>query len=167
MKAIILPGYSESNKQWVLSLIKEMDIRHKVLVHEWRHWTSGGFSLNYELGELEKEAGDDEISILAKSVGTSVAMNLLAKGIHVNKLILCGIPFRGFQDERKKLFKDNLTDFPTENVIVFQNSKDPLGNFSVVERFIHSINPEIKVVEKEAGNHHYPYSKDFQEFLSK
>ena len=167
MKTIILPGYSEKNREWATELLKEMKLDHQVAVHEWGHWQSGGFNLKHELEQIAQKVESEEVNIIAKSVGTSVAMNLLAQGLSIQKLILCGIPFRGFGEDRKSLFRDNLKKFPVSKVVVFQNSKDPLGNFSIVEKFIHSINPKIKVVEKEAGNHNYPYQEDFQEFLSK
>ena len=94
-------------------------------------------------------------------------MDLIGKlGGQIEKIILCGIPARSFGEEKKDFFRNALSKLPAEKVICFQNEKDPLGNFAIVEKFIHSINPKIEVVKKERSDHHYPYSEDFQKFLS-
>lgn len=171
MKTIILPGYSEHNREWAYEIKKEMGL-DEVVVHEWGHWVQGSFSLEKELERVIEEISkireirDGKINIIAKSVGTSVAMYLLQEvSKQINKLVLCGIPINGFSEERKELFRTSLPRFNAEKMIVFQNSKDNLGSFAKVERFVHSIDPKIKVVEKPRSDHHYPYPEDFREFL--
>jgi predicted alpha/beta hydrolase family esterase len=168
MRTIILPGYSLYNKEWAENIAKSL--RHKaiskVTVIEWEHWQSGGgIKIKKELEKIISEIGEEkQVNIIAKSVGTMVAMELLkiAKG-KINKIILCGVP--SVSEERKKLFRTALSDFPSKNIIVFQNTKDPFATFSEVRAFIDGINPEIIVIEKPASDHNYPYSTDFQEFL--
>lgn len=160
MLILILPGFSLSNKDWAYALKKDINLRHEVVIHEWRHWQKGGsLALYYELDQILKKVGKEKINIIAKSVGNHVAMSLLQKiPDQIDKIILCGIPS---QNESYNI----LANFPAEKVIVFQNEKDPLGNFSEVERFIKGINPKIKVISMPRSDHSYPYPTEFAEFL--
>ena len=108
MKTIILPGFSVHNRDWAYQVKENLNLNHGVLVHEWRHWSKGSFSLNHELEKIKEEIGSDEVNILAKSVGVYVAFNLIPKlGNKVKKIIFCGIASVG-DDERKSLLKDIL-----------------------------------------------------------
>lgn len=157
MKTIILPGYSLHNKEWAEEV--------GGTVHYWRHWSKGGsFSLGYEVGKILEEVKTDKVNLIAKSVGTMVAMSILQKiPGQVKKIILCGIP--SVSEERLELFQTALKNFPPENIIVFQNSHDPFATFTEVKRFMEKINPQIKVMEKPAETHDYPYFADFEKFL--
>ncbi len=159
VRTIILPGFSVSNREWAYDL-KEKLGDMSIIVHEWRHWQEGGsLALYYELDKILKKVAKEKINILAKSVGTRVAMNLIQKiPKQINKVILCGIP------SLSEAY-NYLSNFPARKVIVFQNTKDPLGNFSEVEEFIHRINKDIKVVEMPRNDHSYPYPSEFSKFL--
>ena len=165
MKTIILPGYSERNREWAYEVKEEMGLEG-VDVHEWRHWTKGSFSEEKELVAILDLIGKDNVNIIAKSVGTSVAMHLINKLPNkISKLILCGIPINGFSEDKLELFKTSLSDFPIEKVIVFQNEKDNLGSFDKVKSFIQSIDEKIVVRKMPRSDHHYPYPTEFREIL--
>jgi len=85
----------------------------------------------------------------------------------MNKLILCGIPTKGESKVAKKSYSEGLSLLSPSQVIVYQNNKDPFANFAEIKKFISSINPKIKVVRKSRSDHQYPYSSDFQKFLTK
>ena len=165
MLTIIFPGYSLKNKEWALEIAKEMKLGHKTLVHEWRHWQEGSFSVNYEVEKILEEIGkEDEVNIIAKSVGTAVTMRLLQKlDGAIKKIILCGIPT--VSEERLELFKEALSEFPQKDILVIQNDSDPLINFTDAREFMGKVNPEIKTVKKEGGTHNYPYPEDFESFI--
>ncbi|MFH1863659.1 MAG: hypothetical protein ABIJ85_01930 [bacterium] len=165
MKTIVLPGYSLHNKEWALEIKKSLSFRQSVLVHQWQHWKLGGaLRPKYEIGKILTEIGRDKVNLIAKSVGTMVAMKVLSEiGDQVGKIILCGIP--SVSEERKILFTTSLSDFPAENVVCFQNTKDPFATFEEVDKFMREVNKKIKVVEKPRSDHNYPYSEDFQKFL--
>lgn len=165
MKTIILPGYSLHNKDWALEIKKSLSFKQSVLVHEWQHWKLGGaLRPKYEIGKILKEIGRDKVNIIAKSVGTMIAMKVLSEiGGQVGKIILCGIP--SVSEERKILFTTSLSGFPPENVVCFQNTEDPFATFAKVKKFISEVNSKIKVIEKPAETHNYPYFADFQLFL--
>lgn len=165
MKTIILPGFSIHNKDWALEIKKSLSFKQSVLVHEWQHWKLGGaLHPKYEIGKILNEIGRDKVNVIAKSVGTMVCMHLLCEiPDQINKIILCGIP--SVSEERNKLFTAYLADFPAKDIIVFQNTKDPLAGFEDVKDFMKDVNPKIKIIEKERSDHNYPYFAEFNEFI--
>ncbi len=165
MKTIVLPGYSLHNKDWALEIKKSLSFRQSVLVHEWQHWQLGGtLHSKHEIGKILKEIGREKINLIAKSVGTMVCMHLLSEiPEQINKIILCGIP--SVSEERKKLFTFSLSGFSERDVVVFQNTKDPLASYEEVKKFMKDVNPKIKVIEKERSDHNYPYFAEFNEFI--
>jgi predicted alpha/beta-hydrolase family hydrolase len=171
MMTLILPGYSLKNKDWAYELknhLKSPDVH----VHEWAHWQDNP-EMEYkslprrQAGLPFREADDiilrlkdeSEINIIAKSYGTFVAMILCTKlGPKIKKLVLCGIPLLTLREKNKQLYKKILSNFPLKDLIVFQNSKDPLGSFLDVQKMLHNINPNIKIIEISRADHHYPVS---------
>jgi pimeloyl-ACP methyl ester carboxylesterase len=168
MKTIILPGYSQHNRDWAIELKKNIDLGHEIMVHEWRHWKSPSLSLSlrYELSEILRKIGKDKVNIIAKSVGTRVAMDVVTKiPKQIVKVILCGIPTRGDSEIAKKTYSSGLSLLSPTQITLYQNTKDPFASFSDIKKFIGKINPQIKVVEKPRSDHHYPYPNDFLAFL--
>ena len=174
MKTIILPGYSISNKEWAYDVKENLKLGHGVLVHEWKHWLStslgspsGSFSVKYETERILNTVGKDNLNIIAKSVGTRIAMHLIPLlGGQIKKLILCGIPTRFENDTARILYKAGLSELEPEQVTCFQNTKDPLANYAVIKRFINSVDPKIKVIEMPRSDHHYPYFEEFNKLLT-
>lgn len=173
METIILPGYSLRNKEWAESIGERLKLKtnntlrdkSETIIHHWKHWTEGSMSVKYEVEKILEEAGADDLNIIAKSVGTMIAMHLLAEiPKQIQKVILCGIPSVG--EERRSLFKKVLAGFPAKKIIVFQNEKDPLGSYEEVKKFMAKVNPKIKVIKMPRSDHHYPYPEEFRKFLS-
>ncbi len=167
LKTIILPGYSLHNKEWAEDVAKDLRLETKdeIIVHQWKHWSEGNFSLKYEIGDILEQLGKEKINIVAKSVGTLVAMKLLTKmESQIIKVVLCGIP--STSDVRKSIFQKSLKGFPSENIICFQNTNDPFATYEEVKKFIKEIDPKIRVSEKPRSDHNYPYFEDFRIFLT-
>ena len=167
MKTIILPGYSPHNKDWAEEMKKRMKLGHNVFIHEWKHWgDKGSLSLAYETTKILEEIGKEKVNFLAKSVGTRVAANIIPRiSEQINKVIFCGIPTTGKSEETKKLYAFGLSCISPGDIIVFQNSKDPLANYSEVKKFINSLSPLVKVIEMPCPDHNYPYPEEFENFL--
>lgn len=169
MKTIILPGFSIKNKKWAEGIQKKLTLHFPVEIIYWPHWQSGKREENW----LEKEADkivasigkNKKVNILAKSIGTVVAMIVLKLNpALVNKIILCGVPLRGFREGDERYYEP-LKKFPTEKLLSLQNENDHLGGFSEVEKFLHTLNPEIKTISKPRSDHQYPYPEEFIKFL--
>lgn len=168
MKTYILPGLSEKNKEWVDETASQVESIMPLNKIYWPHWESG----QTEDGWIEKEAqkvandiGDEKINIIAKSVGTAVCMALIRLiPEKINKIILCGIPFKGLPVDAEKIY-EVLKEFSLDKILIIQNEDDNRGSYIEVENFIHNINSGIKIVSKPRDDHHYPYPEDFIEFL--
>ncbi len=166
MITFILPGYSVHNKGWTEDVAKNLRLPHEIRPVFWSHWDdpSKTFNPHEKAEDVIDVLLKDKANIIAKSVGTLVAAYVLQKiPDRTHKVILCGIP--SVSDERLQTFREAFAKFPPENVICFQNSRDPLGNYQKVKEFMGKVNPKIKVIEKERNDHNYPYSEDFQKFL--
>lgn len=182
MKTLILPGYSISNKPWAYEVKERLDKNLNVQVHEWKHWRDGsssivsktnhklslqmakGMDVNYEVGVILSELGtlnkDETINIVAKSIGTKVAMVLVSIiKDNVGKVILCGVPIDplGYLKGIKIVGKEKL--------LVIQNSRDPLMPFSLISKYFKLLDKDIKVLEKKSDTHDYPYYEEFERFL--
>ncbi|MBU0998639.1 hypothetical protein KJ570_03865 [Patescibacteria group bacterium] len=165
MKTIILPGFSEHNKEWIDDLKKKLKVFHPIETIDWEHWKyGGGLKLKKEMEKIDKIVGKEKFNIIAKSVGTIVALKVIDRyKKQVNKVIFCGIPSIG--DKRMDMFKSSFKGFDLKNIICFQNSFDPFVSFIDLKSEINKIDSKIIIVEKLAKNHNYYYSEDFQKFL--
>lgn len=165
MKVLILPGFSQHNKNWAVETSQKLG--NGTIVHNWLHWENGktNLSLKEEIKNILKEIEKEEkINIVAKSVGTMVCMHLLKEiSGRINKIILCGIP--SVSKERENLFTTSLFGFNHNNIIVFQNNKDLFASYEEVKMFMNKVNPKIKVLKKERSDHNYPYFEDFKKFI--
>lgn len=167
MLAIILPGYSSHNRSWAEDIIKNVLLPYPIFIHEWRHWSQGGgLSESYEVAKIIDEIGNEKVNIIAKSVGTRITMRLLPSIVNlVEKVILCGIPTKFEGPDIKDLYTQGIKSIPPSKFLIIQNTSDPFSPFAVVDEAIHSIEPQIKIVEKPASTHDYPYFEDFENFL--
>ena len=165
MKTIILPGFSVHNKEWTEYLSKNLKPTSSNFALDWEHWkSSGGIKLNKEMEKIDKIVGKNKFNIIAKSVGTMVALKAIDKYKNqVNKVILCGVP--SISDKRMDMFIAAIKDIDCKNIICFQNSLDPFVKFKDLKSRIKKIDSRIKVIEKLAKGHEYYYFNDFQEFL--
>jgi predicted alpha/beta hydrolase family esterase len=166
METIILPGYSTNNKAWADEIRDELAAAGlPVKIHAWQHWSSNvGFEINREVQSVLGEVGQEEINVLAKSVGVAVAFHLILKiPDQVNKVILCGLA--NTSSNMGKGFDEVLHQIPPERILCIQNEFDKYIQYKDAEAFYHSVNPEIRVLSKPRRDHHYPYALDFIEFL--
>ncbi|OGM57526.1 hypothetical protein A2955_04225 [Candidatus Woesebacteria bacterium RIFCSPLOWO2_01_FULL_37_19] len=166
MKTVILPGYSKHNREWAEDVARKLKLGHKIVVHEWKHWSSkGGFSLKSEVAKILEEVGNEKVNIIAKSVGVFVALNLIPKiPTKVNKVIFCGIASVVAED-RSALLETSLLEIPVEYFLCIQNEHDKYVPFAQANEFYHAVEPKLKVISKPRSDHNYPYFEDFQKFL--
>jgi len=169
MKYLILPGFSEKNKQWAHELrdgLESHEINSAVI--EWEHWRSkeeSDFDFKREGEKVIKEIDNSEVGIIAKSVGSILTTRLL-KSIpqRIIKIVLMGIPLNSLTEADRENFSV-LKNFPAENILVFQNSQDPYGSFREVRKFIEEINKKIKVVVLLREDHKYFVNQTLLDFL--
>ncbi len=169
MYTLILPGFSPHNKAWALKVQSNLPGSE---VHFWKHWETGknaDFSPTREIQRISQKNGNNEFNILAKSVGTVVAMYLVEAYIDkVKKVILCGIPlkFEGVKNKDLEKYRKILGSLNPKNIQVYQNDKDPWADLNKVSELIGSINKNIPVIVKSRSDHEYPYFEEFINFLN-
>jgi len=166
MQILVLPGFSLANKDWAYEAKKQLG--NEVLVHEWKHWQTGNdsdFKMSQEIASVLAEIGSQKVNVLAKSIGTCVAVQMLAKW-QAEKVILCGIP-TGIFEKNEGYYEEALANFPVEKIVIFQNENDPFGKYLEIKDLVTKINSQIKIVKSPRADHNYPYFADFKEFFQK
>lgn len=170
MTTYILPGFSIKNKEWAEQTKNELSGQTETSVIYWKHWGTGKTESNWidpEVNDIIQKIKGEQINIIAKSVGTMVAMKLLSKSTEsVNKIILCGIPLHDLSDTDKESYLA-IKNFPASKLLIIQNEEDNHGSFQEAEKFVNSINADILIKSKPRSDHEYPYFTDFIEFISK
>lgn len=165
---IFLPGFSNYNKKWAEETKKEIENEIDLTIHEWPHWQTGEAKegwIDNEADKIVKEVGGEKVNVLAKSVGTLVAVKILNKKLDlINKIVLCGIPLKSLKESDKENY-DVLGKISAEKILVIQNENDMLGGFEEVNKMIKKINSNILVISKPKDDHDYPYADDFKNFL--
>jgi len=167
MKILILPGFSSRNKKWAEKL--HAYLGENSFVHEWNHWQTENekdFDFYKEADAVFQKIKDEEVYVIAHSVGTLITLFLISKHPdQFKKIILNGIPLHDFDQEAIDLAKEVLKNIPPEKIQIYQNSQDKHGTYEEVEQFVHNINPGITIIKKESNTHDYFYFEDFNQFL--
>jgi len=167
MKTLILPGYSLENKVWELEAQKHLP---DSILYEWKNWedpSQAGIDMDYEIKKIVSTSAVNKsrINILAKSIGTWVLVNLIReKRIKINNIVLCGIPLHDLSEGELDQYS-SLIEINPKNISIIKNQEDPHGSFHEVKNFVGKINPDIKIVSKDRGDHNYPYFYSFKEFF--
>lgn len=169
-KVEILPGFSKKNEEWAAAIKNGLQEHgnFQATVVSWPHWETGSANegwIENEANKIAERVGEDTINIIAKSVGTMVAMEVVRQSVHVDKMILCGIPIEDFQEDSKDRYSV-LKNVDANRILVFQNDKDPHGKLDDVRSLVHEFNPDITIKTKMGNHHEYLYTDDFIDFLS-
>jgi hypothetical protein len=165
----ILSGFSQSNAAWAEELVAKLHLSANGTIIRWKHWSTKNlfdFSVFKEAEKIQSLISPtQQYSIIAKSIGTLVAMYIIKKlPMQLGKLILCGIPLNDITDEEKTKY-EVLGSFPDYKILCIQNDQDPHGSGHDVQDFLKNININIICQVKTAYDHNYPYFDDFAKFL--
>ncbi len=166
MKTIIIPGFGISNKPWAEETVKKLaKVGIKSSIYPWKHWTGSQMATRDQVEDIKTLMGDENVNIIAKSIGTYVLSLLISKTKgQIQKIILCGIPINDLEEDDLDNYKEFGSVDP-RNIVCFQNNNDSHGSIEQIRDFLKNINSEIEVISKPASTHDYPYYQDFIEFL--
>lgn len=157
MNALLLPGNSSRHSEWIECLKSAMAplFQHTETQH-YRHWKTGEekADIEYEIGVAQGKVEKlKPCVIIAKSIGTVIASKGTADGaLHPTKLILLGVPVNG--GVSKDLFSQWLQKIDAQ-IVIAQNSNDPLGSYSEVRAAFEINNGKISFVELPGETHDY------------
>lgn len=75
MQTLILPGYSESNKEWVDETAKNLKVEGTIRPFYWMHWTdpNSKFDVHEKAELIAKHLRGEKANIVAKDEGLEVA----------------------------------------------------------------------------------------------
>lgn len=170
MVTLVLPGYSEKNRDWVIETANKLSLNHDARPVFWDHWISpkNKFIPEDKASYALDLVGDDSLNIVAKSIGTLVAAKIIKRSAHrVKKVILCGIPLNDLSPREKIEISDVIGSFPTEKILCFQNTGDPHGSYEEVKNFFAKTHSKINIIPKDGNDHEYSYSVEFDDFFKK
>ncbi|BCX13638.1 MAG: hypothetical protein KatS3mg085_170 [Candidatus Dojkabacteria bacterium] len=160
MLNLILPGHSTRNREELKSIssfLSEKDL--EVTAHEWLHWQDETlkFDMDSEIELVLSEIkGRDKVGIIAKSIGTRVAVNLLdVMQFEPVYLLLMGLPIKRATEKTRNLYLPRLKNY-SGKIFVVQNEKDPLGSIQDVQNFLQGIDYTEFVVENSTHRYNYP-----------
>lgn len=156
MQILILPGFSDTNKEWVDGVAQNLKVSETIRPFYWMHWSDSNskFDVEEKAQLIVKHIKGDRIKIIAKSIGTLIALKLLSLiPDQVEKIVLCGLPINDLKPEEVEFVK-MMSVNNKDKVTIIQNSNDPHGTFEQVKDF-------GDVFLKESDNHEYPYFEEF------
>lgn len=163
---VLLPGFSAKNKIWAEQLqndLQEMGL--KIQVQNWRHWddNSESFKIEAETEAFLGAVNDEEVIVLAKSIGTRLIIELLRKHpdkFNANQVILMGIPEKHEHYIEVLKSKSNLFQ-------IIQNYQDPYLSYADLVEWLKSNNIDIDVIKGDRNDHDYPYPELLYELCKK
>ncbi len=168
MVTVIIPGFSAKNKEWADEAAKSLNTGGTIRPLYWDHWTdpNAKFSAAEKARLVTDLAENEQINIVAKSIGTLVASYAILKNpVKIRKVIFCGIPFNDISEEDKEVIKEAMKMIPSVSIICFQNEEDPHGGFDQLKMLLSGFGSSIEAISEPAENHEYPYYQEFRSFL--
>lgn len=167
MNFILLPGNNKSNRLWLTNLAELLELNGHTVVYtaQYSHWDEEPGQMQFD-AECEKVAQDvaglEDYVVIAKSVGSLLAFNLLSNRLLApQKLIIAGFPLQllGASEEPMpgELYIESIPIFMS------QNDGDPLGTFESVKTFFEQLDlPNYHFTKLEGKTHEY---NDFDKLL--
>ncbi len=162
MKYICLPGYSLKNLQELESISSTLQQNNcGVLEYRWRHWSneSEKWDPDFDVERIiEKIKGSSEVTIIAKSLGTYVAIKLADKLRNsIKGLVLMGIPINDLTDSEKSDYSKILNNLDAPLYLI-HNRNDNHGSLIQVEELLKDI--KYNLITKESDDHRYNYPEE-------
>lgn len=168
MVTLIIPGYSSHNKPWLEETVSNIRSDGEIRPIYWGHWTDESikFDAKTKADLLDGVSGKRVVDIIAKSIGTLVAVHLIEKSPEkIRKVILCGIPLNDLSEKDKEIYKNALRKISPSSILVIQNDEDPHGGAESLKGLLSEFGNDIEIITKERADHEYFYQSDFDKFL--
>lgn len=155
MNILILGGNSKRHKQWVRDLKDSLkDSFDRVVYVDYAHWESGDeqADIEYEISQAARLASElGSYAIVAKSIGTVIAMEGIASGVlQPSSTLLMGLPLGRVASSSD--CADMLSLLPPTTFL--QNDRDPVGGAEDIRVFIESNPPAVWDLSVSSGDTH-------------
>ncbi|MFW6214497.1 MAG: hypothetical protein ACOC45_00995 [Alkalispirochaetaceae bacterium] len=172
MRVLILPAFLSEDRSELEVLCRTVEAAgFSCDPHRWAHWENPGvgWSNRREIELLEERIrsyGGDPFAIVAKSVGTYVACQLMVGHPElleqVHHLLLLGIPLKDTHHVEVGVYPAALTRY-RGRITVIQNSDDPLARATQIDSLL--TGSKARLIVKERSEHAYPYHQEVAELL--
>lgn len=172
MFVLILPGYSTKNKPEAYNISEALEAAgHQTLVYEWPHWEDVRLQFRPEFevvdiyNKIEKMKKDQRIAIVAKSIGTYVAVLFLQKypEIDPQRIVLLGLPLTSLDKQERSIYAEIIAKFPGR-VSVIQNQHDPHGSSEEAAELLGEYKNLLQVMPGR-DDHRYDYPQEVERLL--
>ena len=153
MKILGLPGINPITEQWMNHLFQVLDLGQKVsLVQKYRCWQTPGARLDL-VPELERAGKEQADLIIAKSIGTVLALHGYKKGLlAASEYIFIGVPVKGIGESEKNVLLEFITAAP--RLLFIQQTDDKAGSINELRKVVaHAAS--VKIVEIPGDDHRY------------
>lgn len=138
------------------------------IVHKnpWKHWfdESAEWNPTAIINDLKNSLHSEKIILIAKSLGTFIAVNLLAvlEPSQIRKVVLMGIPVFDLNTEEKQPYQI-LLDFK-DRLTLIHNRNDNHGGIVDLNAMLNITDLDVRV--EESDNHMYAYPDLLKEILN-
>lgn len=163
---VVLPGNSLRNRDWGIACANYFGPKFdSVYMQEYDHWQTGerDNDVERELTKLEAAVADldDEIYVLAKSIGSLLILLAVHRGfLKPEKCVFFGMPL---ELASKQLFKDDWSPLSTFSIptIAYHNDEDPISYSFTSQALAEQGARSIRLITLKGDNHDY---LDFKEY---
>ena len=122
------------------------------VVQNYQHWEmpGSGFDLEVEIKKAAKEHAD---IIIAKSIGTALALNGYKRKLFTAKMyIFIGTPIKGLKTSEQNMLREQATE--AKPILFIQQTNDRAGSITKLRELVIDKTP-VKVVEIPGDDHMY------------
>lgn len=151
MKILGLPGRNPQTGPWMEKVLKAIDVEgSEKITQYYAAWKSGGSQADPKQ-EVDIAASHKPDLIVAKSIGSVIAVNAITKDrLSPKYQVFIGVPFKGLGEPQRKLFLDFCNrEKPT---LFIQQANDPAGAYAVMAE--HLPKSEFNTLKEVPGADH-------------
>jgi hypothetical protein len=150
LEVLGLPGRDEATVAWLGELLDSLGLDESVCrVQRYRFWTQGTPPDVEVEARLAAAAGADVV--VAKSMGTLVAINARQHGLRPRRSVFIGTPIAHYQAPQQALLREYCA---TNGVLFIQQTDDFTGSFGAVAAAASAL-PGCRTLEVPGSDHRY------------
>jgi len=153
LKILGLPGINPVTEHWMKNLFNSLDLGQTTsIVQNYQCWKLPGSRLDLEV-EIEKAGKERADIIIAKSIGTVIALNGYKRNLFTAKMcVFIGTPIKGLTTSEQNMLQEQTTE--EKPILFIQQTNDRAGSITELRKIIIDKTP-VKVVEIPGNDHMY------------
>lgn len=163
MKILGLPGINPVTEHWMKNLFNILDLGQTTsIVQNYQCWKMPGSRLDLEV-EIEKAGKEQADIIIAKSIGTTLALNGYKRKLFTAKrCIFIGTPIKGLRASEQDMLREQINE--ARPILFIQQTNDRAGSIAELRKIVVDNTP-IKVVEIPGSDHMYSDTHQLKDII--